>query len=283
MGDIKMNERMKVLVADDNRELAVSIQDILEENGYSATTVFSGRSAIEICEKNKFDLVLLDYKLPDMDGMQLQEKLSKMMDADYIIITAHASIQSATEAVQRKRIVGYETKPLDFGRLLAFIHQIATRRLAERNYQQQAEFLELVIESLRLPFYIVDVETCRVIMANSAANFGELVEKSTCHKLTHRSNSSCDQNGITCPIAEIKKTGKPTVCEHLHYDENGNLQYLEIHAYPIFDDAGKLTRIIEYCHNITDRKQKEEETPDSKGNCRIRNTRQKRVPCQYEP
>ncbi|MDM8517596.1 response regulator, partial [Desulfobacterales bacterium HSG16] len=249
---------MKILIVDDNRELAISIQDILQENGYSASVLFDGNSAVELCRKEQFDLALLDYKLPDIDGLELQERLSKRMDADYIIITAHGSVDSAARAVQRKQIVGYETKPLDFGRLLAFINQTAGRRSAEQKFRKQAEFLETVIESLTLPFYIIDVFSHKVVMANSAANFGNLSEFSTCHNLTHRSNTPCNENGIICPMVKMKKTGQPVVVEHMHYDKDGDIKHFEIHAFPIFDDRGELTRMIEYSHDITDRKLKEE-------------------------
>ncbi len=134
-----MNEPMNILVVDDNRQLASSLADIIEENGYAVFQAYDGMSAVETCRSRSFDLVILDYKLPDIDGLEVQQQLFGATDADFLIITAHASIESAAEAVRRGNIVGYETKPLDMPRLLAFIRQIHERRRAEAKVERQAE------------------------------------------------------------------------------------------------------------------------------------------------
>ncbi len=131
-----MKESFDILIVDDNEELAQTIRDILQERGYEVTIAHDGKCALAACREKPFDLTILDYKLPDMDGLELQEHISKIYDSDCLIITAHASIESAAEAVHRQRIVGYETKPLDMDRLLAFIHQVKERRLVEGKLQE---------------------------------------------------------------------------------------------------------------------------------------------------
>jgi two-component sensor histidine kinase len=132
----------KILVVDDNQDLTENIRDILSGNGYAVSMAFDGSSAIELSRKERFDLMIADYRLPDMDGLQLQERISAFTDADVIIITGHASLASAVEAVYRKRIVGYETKPLDMDRLLAFIRQIIERRRLDFLHKQAEEHLK---------------------------------------------------------------------------------------------------------------------------------------------
>jgi PAS domain S-box-containing protein len=144
-----MNKQTRILVVDDNQDLAKNIRDILQEKDYAVSVAFNGNTAINMCSLEKFDLAIVDYKLPDMDGLQLQERLSAFMDADVIIITGHASLQSAAEAVHRKRIVGYETKPLDMGRLLAFIEQVVERRRAEEASRNSRWELDIIFNSVR--------------------------------------------------------------------------------------------------------------------------------------
>ncbi|MDM8548833.1 response regulator [Desulfobacterales bacterium HSG2] len=131
--------KMNIMVVDDNQDLATNLTDILQEAGYATAVAHDGKRAADLCHSRQFDLVIVDYKLPDTDGLQLQKRLSEIIRADYIIITAHASIESAARAVHRKEIVGYETKPLDMGRLLAFIQQVADRRQAEGDLQLALE------------------------------------------------------------------------------------------------------------------------------------------------
>ncbi len=122
-----MSEQFRVLVVDDNEDLAVTIQDILHETGYEAAAVFDGKSAMDACAGKSFDLLLIDIRLPDMDGLLLQERLAETTDADCIIITGHAHEEDAAKMLKRKRIVGVEIKPLDMRRLLASIEKIKER------------------------------------------------------------------------------------------------------------------------------------------------------------
>ena len=62
----------------------------------------------------------------------------------------------------------------------------------------------------------------------------------TCHELTHHSSVPCDGIKHVCPIEIIKKTKKPSVVEHLHYDKNGEKKFVEVHSYPIFDKMGSV-------------------------------------------
>ena len=125
---------------------------------------------------------------------------------------------------------------------------------------EYADFLDLVLESLPYPFYVIDAFDYTVKVANSAAQFGRLSENSTCHALTHKSDRPCcsAENPCPCPVAEIRKTKRPLTVEHIHYDKEGNSRNVEIHGFPVLDDEGNVAQIIEYVLDITERRQAEE-------------------------
>ncbi|NNL78054.1 MAG: PAS domain-containing protein, partial [Desulfobacterales bacterium] len=110
----------------------------------------------------------------------------------------------------------------------------------------QIDFLKLVIDSLPHPFYVIDTKDYTVKLANSAASRERLDEKTTCHALSHRQDSPCDSEDHPCPVEMIKRTKKPVIVEHIHYDQNDNPRNVEVHAYPILDNAGNVSRVIEY-------------------------------------
>jgi len=145
------------------------------------------------------------------------------------------------------------------------IHSISVQRdITERKQnkeiiQQQNKFLNNVIESLSHPFYVIDANTYRIMMANSATRWGELSEDSTCYALTYKRNKPCDGREHLCPLKMIKESKKPVLVEHVHYDEDGNARDVEIHAYPLFGKNGEVEKVIEYSMDITERKQMEEE------------------------
>jgi PAS domain S-box-containing protein len=141
-----MKDIFNILIIDDSVELTLSLKDILEENGYGTAIAPDRKTAIGICLKRKFDLALIDIKLPDSDGLALVEELSRISEMEFIIITGYGTIEIAIEAVKRKKIVSFEMKPLDLNRLLLLVNQIHERkraaealRLSEQRFQIFAE------------------------------------------------------------------------------------------------------------------------------------------------
>jgi PAS domain-containing protein len=136
--------------------------------------------------------------------------------------------------------------------------EIIKRVRAEALLREQNQFITTVFESLRHPFYVVDANDYSIKMANSAVLDGELPPGVTCFALTHGRTTPCAEAGHSCPVEEIKKTGKPVVMEHTHYDQEGDRRVYEVRGHPIFDDAGEVAQIIEYTLDVTERKQMEE-------------------------
>jgi two-component system NtrC family sensor kinase len=137
--------------------------------------------------------------------------------------------------------------------------QIGERKEAEAKVERQNRFLNSILESLTHPFYVIDTADYRVKLANSAANAeNRLLENATCYNLSHGRNMPCDETDHVCPLREVRKTKKAVVVEHIHCDKEGQPLYVEVHAYPVFDDEGNVSQIIEYSLDITNRKIAEE-------------------------
>jgi len=130
------------------------------------------------------------------------------------------------------------------------------RKNAKKKIQEQIELLNVIKESLTHPFYIIDVNDYTVKLANSAARLGKLAKTSTCYALTHGEDSPCKGEN-PCPLSQVKRTKKPAVVEHIHYDKDGNERIVEIHGYPVFDSEGNVVQMIEYVLDVTERKKAE--------------------------
>lgn len=135
-------------------------------------------------------------------------------------------------------------------------------QLAEAELRRQNAFFHHMLESLTHPFYVLDANTYEIILANSAARMGDLSAKPTCYRLTHRRTTPCSGAEHLCPLQEVKRTKQPVTVEHIHFDIDGNPRQMEVHAYPIFDDQGKVVQMIEYSLDISERKRLEEEVRD---------------------
>jgi PAS domain S-box-containing protein len=120
---------------------------------------------------------------------------------------------------------------------------------------QDSGLLQTILDSLTHPLYVIDVATYHVRLANRAARQATESSTAVCYALTHGRDRACDTKDHPCPVKIITETGRPTVVEHIHRDEHGNPRNIEVHAFPIFDDAGKVTQVIEYCVDVTEHRQ----------------------------
>ena len=133
----------------------------------------------------------------------------------------------------------------------------AAEEQCEDRQRKSGEFLEKVLQSLTHPFYVIDAKDYTIKMANAASRFGDLTDTCTCYGLTHRRDEPCGGEH-PCPLQEVKKTKRPVITEHVHYDQDGVPRNVEVHGYPILDEEGNVVQMIEYCLDITERKHAEE-------------------------
>lgn len=149
------------------------------------------------------------------------------------------------------------------GTITGVVEHVAdvTKRIqAEEQLKWQNSFLETVVESLPYPFLVVNVADFTVVKANRLAAPAGLIPGITCHELTHRSLKPCAAgDDHSCPLQMVMQTGKPVVMEHIHYDGQGDEQFVEVHGYPIFSPDGRVVQMIEYGVDITERKRQEQE------------------------
>ncbi len=146
------------------------------------------------------------------------------------------------------------------GRTITAMNENKEIKKLNKTLEEHSDFLHTVIDSLKHPFYVIDVTNYKIKLANSAAKLDRLDDKSTCYQLTHHRDKPCGSKDHICPLEQVKKTGKPVTVEHVHYDKNGSKRNVEVHAYPIFNKDGKLVEMIEYSLDITKRKKAEMKT-----------------------
>ncbi|MEI6697111.1 MAG: sigma-54 dependent transcriptional regulator [Bacteroidota bacterium] len=110
----------RILIIDDERSIRSTLREILEYEKYSVDDAADGASAIELVKNMKYDIILCDIKMPQMDGIEVLEKLLPLTDAPIVMISGHGTIETAVEAI-KKGAYDYISKPLDLNRLLITI------------------------------------------------------------------------------------------------------------------------------------------------------------------
>ena len=138
-----MHDLQKILVVDDEPSICHGCKIILSESGYEVDISSSGRDGFEKIRKDSFDLVLLDIRLPDMNGLEILKKINeKKIDICVIIMTGHGTIENAVEAMKNGAF-DFITKPFDEKELSkSVLKAFENRNLVQENLSLKKQLYE---------------------------------------------------------------------------------------------------------------------------------------------
>lgn len=130
---------IKVLVVDDEFDFLETIVKRLQDRNFKAHGANSGTEALEYLKKNEVDAVILDVKMPGMDGLEVLKKIKLHWPLiEVIMLTGHASVESGIQGMQ----VGafdYVMKPARLDDLMEKIRQAVERKLLQENKIRRAK------------------------------------------------------------------------------------------------------------------------------------------------
>ncbi len=126
----------RVLVAEDDRNTLTGLVEILQQEGYDVVGVESGKKALRYLERETFDILLTDLRMPDLNGMQLYEQsLAIAPEMKTIVMTAYSSVKDAVDAMKRG-VYEYLTKPLDLDELFVILQKAIAEQALERENEE---------------------------------------------------------------------------------------------------------------------------------------------------
>jgi DNA-binding NtrC family response regulator len=118
----------KILVIDDERAIRNTLREILEYEKFSVDDASDGSEGVKLIEKNKYDLILSDIKMPKMDGMEVLDRIMSITpDTPVVLISGHGNIDTAVEAL-KKGAYDYIAKPIDMNRLLVTVRNALDKK-----------------------------------------------------------------------------------------------------------------------------------------------------------
>jgi len=124
-----MNNNHSLLIVDDENIVRESLSRWFREDGFAIGTAENAAAALRKLQERRWDIILLDIKMPGMDGMELQQRIVEIdPTATIIFITAHASVDTAVQALKRGAF-DYVTKPIDPDYLSHLVQNALKQRL----------------------------------------------------------------------------------------------------------------------------------------------------------
>ncbi len=186
----------KILIVDDEASIRRILKEILENEDYQVDVAASGVEALEKAKEENYDAILLDIKMPEMDGMEVLERLVTFTDTPIIMISGHGTIETAVDAI-KKGAYDFIVKPPDLNRLLITIRNaiekkdlvVKTRQLkkeVDKKYRIIGE--SPAIRQVKEMIEKVAPTTARVLITGENGTGKELVARQI-HEKSNRSHA----------------------------------------------------------------------------------------------
>jgi DNA-binding NtrC family response regulator len=192
-------ERMSILVVEDELTQRTLLEGLLKKEGYGATGAGDGKTALQLAKEGTFEIVLLDYKLPDMDGLAILKHLKEMNpEIEVIMITAFGSVENAVTALKAGAFE-YLTKPIDLDDLLFklkkleerlhLIHENMVLKEALKNREKTESIVYASEKMHEIVSLIVRVaKTNSTCMVHGESGVGKEIVANLIHELSERKN-----------------------------------------------------------------------------------------------
>ena len=220
-------EEIGILIVDDEASVRDSLYQWFKADGYRVDTAEEATGALKKIQDSPWDIVLLDVRMPGMDGIELQRRI-KQIDPSIvtIIITAHASVETAVQAL-KEGAFDYVTKPVDpddLGRLVR--NAVEKRKLVAENIQLRRQIEEKLIESSVDGIVVADREGKILIFNKGAESMLGYSAEEAVGKMSMRDiYFGCRGKLPSFPLLLRRKDGELVESEFsasVVYDEKGN-------------------------------------------------------------
>lgn len=176
----------KILIVDDERSIRNTLKDILEVESYQVDVVESGIEALELIKENNYDVVFSDIKMPQMDGVELLQKIKvNNPEAPIIMISGHGTIETAVDCI-KKGAYDFIEKPIDLNRLLIVVRNALDRTkqaseimILKRKIDQRYEMIGCSpsVERLRKMIATIAPTDARVLITGDNGTGKEVVAR----------------------------------------------------------------------------------------------------------
>lgn len=203
---------MRLLVIDDERSIRNSLKEILMDEGYEVDVAEDGAVGCAMAEKEKYNAIFCDIKMPNMDGLEVLDKLNNEgIDSAVIMISGHGDIDTAVDCI-KKGAFDFIQKPLDLNRILITIKNATekvslvkeTKILKKKVYGQQMIGESEPIKNIRAMIEKVAPTDARVLITGSNGTGKELVARSLHQKSSRSSMPYVEVNCAAIPSELIE-------------------------------------------------------------------------------
>jgi len=259
-------EKDKILIVDDEADIALILKLQLEDAGYQTVRARDGVEALEALEREEFSLIMLDIKMPRMDGLEVLGRIGGER-TPVVMMTAHGSEDIAVDAM-KKGALDYISKPFETDDMMQkvkrAIAQHKTRKENERLSRQLDEErrkMEAVLQGMADLLLAVDTQGRIITASRQAAN---VLCSGACDLIgrTLEDVLKAEVPGGELPSRTVLRTGEP--CLDVAYTMRVGSREIPVlsSAAPLENSTGELVGSVEIIRDISKLKELEQEKED---------------------
>ncbi len=179
-----MNNNLKVLIVDDEERFRKTTALVLERGGFEVVTAMNGEEAVEKVRKSDFDVIILDVKMPKMDGNEALKEIRKIKpEAAVIMLTGHGTPESALEGLM-DGVYDYLTKPCSIDVLAKKIKEAAGNKDLLKHKEPKVRHIMVPLTTFS---HIEEHRTVAEAIEEIFNSFSRTVMTNTVHETVHRS------------------------------------------------------------------------------------------------
>ena len=201
----------RILIVEDDRNTLSGLVEILEAEGYEVKGVDSGQKALRLVERERFDILLTDLKMPEIDGMELYNQTLVMApEMKTVVMTAYSSVKDAVDAMKRG-VYEYLTKPLNLDELFVILKKAVEEQGLRRENEELKDQL------------------------HGSYRFESIIGKSAAMQQVFKTIMKVAKSQATILIRGESGTGKELVARAIHYNSprgNGPMVEISCAAFP---------------------------------------------------
>lgn len=145
----------RILVVDDETNMRTTLADILGDEGYVIDTAENGLNAVDMCEKGNYDVVLLDVRMPGIDGVETFRRIRRRSESVRVVMMSAYSMDDLKRAALEEGAIAFLSKPLDIENVVGLIQDV--RETAILVVEDDADTATRVRDSLKEQGYWVKV------------------------------------------------------------------------------------------------------------------------------
>ena len=261
-------KKKRILIADDEADIALILKLQLEDTGYTTERARDGAEALELLRRRPYDLLLLDIKMPRLDGLQVLDAMQDLLhEIAVVMMTAHGSEEIAVEAMKRGAI-DYIAKPFSTDSLLkAVARALELSRirkenlLLQRQLDDEREKMAVVLRNIPELLLAVDAGG-RVMTVNERAEALLGLDSDAMVGQQIAAVLPADIPPERLPTTTVLQTAEPCLDTAYNLLAAGRVIPVLSSATPLFDKEGQLVGCVEIIRDISALKALEQEKAD---------------------